>query len=491
MSSKMGNPKFYADSWSLTNDLLRSLLCGIYIPILVFFIAEALSGCSSFSGPQYQRPETEEKTNWSRETANSVSTQVIRPDWWRNFNDPYLDSLIEQALTSNLDLKILAARTGVAAAGIDQANAARLPTIDAALGANYQKSPSFSANTRNSYAAALTWEVDIWGKLKKGVSAQRAGVHASEAEWRAGFLTLIADVATSYFQIRQFDEQIDQQRRSLETSKKIVDVYESQLQDGLVPQTQVFQQQAEVSLLNTDLLELQRLRKLAENTLSTLLAVPAGNLSVPKQHLSDTVSLIAVPAALPSDLLVKRPDIIAAEYRVLQAYELEGQAKLARLPSLSLTSNVGSTSDALSNLVETWSFGLAPTLSIPIFDPGVKARYKVSQAESELTKEQYRKTVMRAFEEVESTLISLSSRQQQHKYLLDRKEKLDIVSLQVQARLEEGMISQLQVFESERELLSAKLKLLANHRLILEDTVLLYKALGGGWPKEVVEQGSG
>ncbi len=476
----------YCRKWCIAISMLHRIS---YARLFLSFIGLLVVSCGELASPQYQRPVAGEKAQWSEEHISTDADQVIRSDWWRNFGDPYLDKLIAQARENNIDLKILAARTGVAAAAINQVNATRLPTIDAALGANYQKRPSVSGSSQASYATALGWEVDVWGKLKKGVKAQQAGLRATAADWRAGYLTLAADVSATYFQIRQFDEQIDQQRWSVATSEKIQTIYESQLKDGLVPQTQVLQQQAEVSRLRKDLLELHRLRKLAANALATLLGLPAGKLNVPKKHLSDTVRMIPVPAGLPSELLLKRPDIIAAEYRVLQAYELEGQARLAKFPSISLTSNLGNTSDSLSNLIKTWSFGLAPTVSIPIFDPGVKARYKVSQAETVVVEEQYRKTVMRAFEEVESALVNLANRKQQHEHLRLRREKLDLVAEQIHARLEEGMLTQLEVFESERALLAAKQQLLANQQLILEGTVSLYKALGGGWPEEYVKPG--
>jgi NodT family efflux transporter outer membrane factor (OMF) lipoprotein len=445
-----------------------------------------LAACGSISGPEYEAPpETPEKASWSSAPASLSAAETIRTDWWQEFHDPYPNQLIEQALSSNQDLKVLAARTSVAEAAIGQANAARLPTVDAALGGSFQRSstPSGSiSSSQTSYSTAVGWELDIWGKLKKGVKAQEASVRASEADWRAGYLTLASDVSTTYFRIRQFDEQIDQQDWSLETSEDILAIFRLHEQEGMVPATQVMQQEAEVSRLRTDLLELQRLRQLAANALGTLLGVPAGELHVPKQHLSDTVKTIDVPAGLPSDLLNRRPDIVAAQYRILQAYELEGQSSLARLPSISLTSSLGGTSNELSSLLNGWTALLRPSLSIPIFNPGVNAQYRVSQAESELIEQEYRAVVIRAYEEVENALVNLSNRGRQHEQLLASRDKLDIVSIQVKARLKEGMVTQLEVFESERSLLAAKQRLLANHQLILSDTVELYKALGGGWP---------
>ncbi len=448
----------------------------------------ALSACSNLAGPEYERPDAPGKSSWQGAATAKSATATIRADWWKNFADPYLDQLIEKATANNLDLRVLTARIGVAEATISQANAARLPTIDAALGAIFQKTEGSDSSKRFSHSEALSWEVDIWGKLKKGVQAQKAEYKASEADWRAGYLELASNVASAYFQIRQFDEQVDRQQRSLGENEKILTIYDSWFKEGIAAKTRVLQQQAEVSQLRNDLLELQRLRKLTENALATLLGVPAGDMQVPTQTLSDTVQIVVVPAGLPADLLARRPDIIAAEYRVLQAHELVGQARLARLPSIGLTQNNGGTSLELGDLIKTWTFGLSPTINLPIFDPNVRSRIKVSKAQTKVVEEQYRATVIRAFEEVESSLVNLSSRKLQQQQLLARRDKLRIVSDQVRAQLEEGMLTQLEVFESERSLLSAELALLQNHQQILTDTVALYKALGGGWPAEVVEQ---
>mgnify|MGYP001813854863 FL=1 len=195
---------------------------------------------------------------------------------------------------------------------------------------------------------------------------------------------------------------------------------------------------------------------------------------------------LEVPAGLPSDLLARRPDIIAAEYRVLRAYNLEGQARLARLPSLSLTGRAGKAAFSLADLLDTTNLGLSSLLSFPIFDPNVRARIKVSEAQTQVVEEEYRRTVITAFEEVENALTNLAARNAQQEELASRREKLTVVSDQVYAQLDEGLVSQLEVFEVERSLLDSEQQMLANHWQILTDTITLYKALGGGWPRETV-----
>ena len=470
-------------------EAARALRTGGIRRCLILFLplGICLAGCGQLAGPEYQRPEAVAKDSWRASDALAVdAAATIRPDWWRHFNDPYLDQLIARALNSNLDLRVLAARTDVARAAIGQANASRLPTIDAALGANFQKFEGTDVNRSVSQAVALGWEIDVWGKLKKGVKAQAAGLQASEADWRAGYLSLVSDLSQTYFQLRKLDEQIDRQQSSLRNNRHIQRIFEAQLREGIIPKTQVLQQQAEVVRLNNDLLELQRLRTLQENALATLVGVAAGDLQVPRQHLSDSVVVRRVPGGLPAQLLSRRPDIIAAEYRVLQAHELEGQARLAKLPSINLTANTGATSNEFSQLLKDLTFGLTPTVSLPIFDPNVRARVRVSEAQTRVAEAEYRSTVVRAFEEVENALVNLDSRHRQHDQFLQRRNKLRVVTDQVRAQLREGMVTQLQVFEAERSLLSAELALLENHQRYLSDTVALYKALGGGWGDDIV-----
>jgi outer membrane protein TolC len=156
------------------------------------------------------------------------------------------------------------------------------------------------------------------------------------------------------------------------------------------------------------------------------------------------------------------------------------------LPSISLTAGGGTTSPDLGDLLSGWTFGLSQVVSIPIFDPAVQARLKVSEASTKVAEQEYRATVIRAFEEVENALVNLANHREQRREVLEQTEKLRVVARQVEAQLNEGMVSQLEVLESERSLLGAEQQLLLNQQLILSDTVELYKALGGGWPDDVV-----
>jgi outer membrane protein TolC len=165
----------------------------------------------------YQRPDTPAKAEWSSQKDLPLApAAMIEPDWWKQFRDPYLDGLVKRAVGDNFDLKILAARIRVAGSEIGEARAGALPTLDAGAGASFEKSTGQKFSKQFNLGTQVNWDIDVWGKVAKGVEAQTAEFKATEADWRAGYLTLVSDVSTTYFQILQFDEQIAQQQKTLE-----------------------------------------------------------------------------------------------------------------------------------------------------------------------------------------------------------------------------------------------------------------------------------
>jgi len=443
--------------------------------------AGLLCGCADVRLTEYQRPDAPTKSQWSRQETTVSASATISPQWWTQFGDPYLDSLVTKAIAGNFDLKILAARIAVADAQIAEARAGALPTVDIGAGASLEKSTGQKFAKQFNLGTQVSWDIDIWGRVNKGVQAQTAEFNATEADWRAGYLQIVSSVSTTYFQILQLDEQIDQQQRALAKNKQILTIYEGMQKNGLVPATQVLRQRAEINRLTKDLLELRRFRQVSENALATLLGVPAGEFKVATGQLQDRVQIPAVPGGLPLDLLARRPDIVAAEFRVLETHNLMGQAKLAQLPSISLTGRGGTASFALGDLLKSFTFGLLPSINLPAFNPGIKAAAKTSEKQVTVAEQDYRRTVIAAYEEVENALVNLDAHRQQRVELQMQVDQLKIVSSQTEVQLQAGMISQLEVFETERSLLAAQLALLASHQQVLSDTVTLYKALGGGW----------
>lgn len=452
--------------------------------------ATLLSGCVDVSMSAYKRPDTPEKTTWSKSEAVTVSaSDTVSPDWWKSFGDPELDALIQKAIAGNFDIKSLAARIRVANAQIAEAHAGALPTADLGAGVNYQKITGQTFTKQYNTAAQVNWDIDIWGAVQKGVEAQQAEFHATEADWRAGYLELVSSVSTTYFQILQFDDQIAQQQTTLDKNRRIATILEGMQHSGLIANTQVLQQRAEVNRLTTNLLELQRSRDLANNALATLIGEPAGNFHLAGGHLQQRVQLPPVPAGLPSQMLARRPDIVAAEFRVLEAYKLTHSSKLAQLPTISLTAHGGSSSFALSDLLKSFTYGFMPSINIPLLDPAVRAHVKTTEAQTEVAEHDYQRTVMTAFQDVENALVNIDADRHQRVEIQQQVDQLRVVADQVERQLKEGVVSQLEVFEAERSLLAAQQQLLANHAQSLSDTVLLYQALGGGWqPADVQAQ---
>lgn len=457
----------------------------------IAIVIATLAGCADFRPPTYQRPETPAKAAWTGDRAGNAAvtvspTETIVPNWWQAFGDPYLDQLVARALSGNYDIKVLAARIRVAGAQIAEARAGALPVFDIGAGVDVTKTTGQAVSKTYNLGGTVNWDIDVWGKVEKGVQAQTAEFRATEADWRAGYLSLVSDVSITYFTILLLDEQLAQQRQTLARNNDILATYKAMLANGLLPQIRVMQQQAEINRLTKDLLELRRSRDVAENALATLVGVPAGELRVPPGKLQERVNLPAVPAGLPSQLLARRPDIVAAEYRVLAAYNLVGQARLAQLPSISLTARGGTASFALSDLMKSFTFGFMPSINLPMLDPNVRARVKTTEANVGVVENEYGRTVMTAFEEVESALVNVDAHKQQRIELQQQVNQLRVVGRQIEAQAREGIASQLDVFESERSLLAAEQSLLAAHQQILADTVTLYKALGGGWPDVAV-----
>jgi NodT family efflux transporter outer membrane factor (OMF) lipoprotein len=419
-----------------------------------------------------------------------TATEAIAPQWWAQFGDPNLDSLVAKAIAGNVDLKGLAARIAVANAQIAEARAGALPSVDVGAGTSLQKTTGQPFSKQFNVGTRVSWDIDIWGEVEKGAQGQTAEFHATEADWRAGYLQIVADVSITYFQILQLDEQIDQQQRALAKNEQILAIYETMRSNGLISDTEVLRQRAENNRLTKDLLELRRSRDVTQNALAALIGVPAGEFKIQPDRLRDRVHVPAVPVGLPLDLLARRPDVVAAEFRVLEAHDLMGQARLAQLPSVSLTGQAGTASFGVADLFKAFTFGLMPSVNIPALNPGIRAHVKTTEAQIKVAEEDYRRTVIAAYQEVENALVNLEAHRQQKEELQKQVDQLQVVSAQTEAQLEVGVVSQLDVFENERTLLTAQLALLASHEQVLSDTVTLYKALGGGWTRvEVANAG--
>lgn len=447
--------------------------------------AAVLSACASLKGTEFKTPTVPEKTGWSRELS---AEWAIEAEWWRRFGDPYLDELVQNAVDGNADLQVLAGRSEVAKAYISQAQAGLFPSIAAGTSTGTTmvgKSPSIE-RTQFGTGAEMSWEIDVWGKARKGIAAQKAAYQSSLADWRAGRLALVSDVAIAYLQLRLLDEQIVRQEQAIERNNEILKIYTDMHNQGLRPETDVLRQNAELNAQRAGLIDLRRSRELAVNGLATLLGTPAGNLQIPNTASLMDIEPVPVPAGLPSEILARRPDIVAAEYRLLQSCNLESQARLAQLPAIGLTGIGGTAAYDLDDMFRTYTGGLSSFVRFPVFDASVRAQIRVSEAQVSVAEDEYRAIVVRAFEEVENALTNVFRRKEQSLELENRTISLSLAEESVKAQLDLGLVSYLDMLEGQRSLLDAEQQMLANRWQILIDTVTLYKAVGGGWPREQI-----
>lgn len=455
---------------------------------VVLFLLLIITLMACRVGPDYKRPDLQGKNTWSNRSEDRISpSEIIQIDWWTNFKDPYLDKLVKAAISGNFDLKILLGRIQEAGATIKESKAALLPSAELTTTADFARTvPGGTSSPQDiqnfSVRAGVSWELDIWGKNKSGYLASKASYSASQADYRAGYLKLVSELAKTYFRIREVDEISEITENFYKDSQKILTIYQNQYLEGIISEWKVFRQEAEVKGLTQQILELRRMRKIYENRIATLLGKTAGNYTISEERLRANLQPVEVPAGLPSELLSRRPDIVAAEYRLLEATYQLGEAEAARLPSISLTGSTGIASTALSALLNQWALGIAPQMILPIFDGGRrKAVADASKARVQIAENEYRRTVMNAFEEVENALINLNNRSMQKKVLEEKVKSLMNVRSQTIAQFQSGLISQLESLDIENELLVSKNSLIKIHRLLLDDTVNLYKSLGGGW----------
>lgn len=456
-----------------------------WVRILLLLPSLMLASCAM--GPDYFRPsiDTGEKFRMTQAEGQSIANLP----WWELLHDEELQRLINQALTENKDLKRAVASVEELQARLSIARMDLLPKMEISANA-----PAFGTiggflipgfPTPYSYfgQANLSWELDIWGRLRRSNEAARADLMAREENRRAVVLTLVSSVAQSYFDLLQFDTQSDIARRALSSWEESVAIAQAQLRGGLVSRLDLDQFNAERANAATRVAELERQMVQKENELSVLL----GRNPVPIQRgraLTDQLLPPEVPAGLPSELLQRRPDILQAEQTLAAATARIGMAKAARFPKLSITGFLGVASPALSKLLLSGSeFGAGGLgLAGPLLNAqslGFDQRAAEAQARQVLA--QYEQTILVAFKEVEDALVAVRTVQEQRKSQQEQVEALRSALHVSDLRYKGGITSYVDVLLAKRNLFDAEFALTATYRFHLISVVQLYKALGGGW----------
>jgi multidrug efflux system outer membrane protein len=448
-----------------------------------------LSACAT--PPPPQAPKVELPAAW-KEAAPRFAEDGR---WWRIYQDAELDKLVDEAIAQNTDLVIAAARVDEARALVADARGAQMPTVDARAGAQRQQNSKATANffpgiptQYSDYRASLnvSWEVDVFGRLRATASAARADLQASEAARDGVRLALAAQVAKSYFALRAFDEQLAMTRRNVSLREDALVLQRKRYNGGVISEYDLRQLEAETASVRAQLPPLERARDQEEAALAVLLGrspkqifeAEVGRTSIFDQSLHAAV----VPAGMPSELLLRRPDLVEAERRLAAANARIEAARADMFPSIVLTGVAGRESASLSNLfsgpASLWLF--AANLTQPIFAGGrLAARTDAARARERQALAQYQKSIQNAFSEVRTALVGQTRSRESFEAESAREQALAQSLRLAQLRYQNGISSQLDVIDAERGLLAARIariEALRSQRAAIAD---LYRALGG------------
>jgi multidrug efflux system outer membrane protein len=448
--------------------------------ILIIAGILCMSGCTL--GPDFERPEVIQPAEYRQPTESGES--IANLAWWEVFNDERLNELIEMALANNKDLSIVVSRIEEARARYGFVRADQFPVVGAQAGASRGNTLFPGAGISDNFVAAgsLSYEVDLFGKLRRSTESARASLLATEEARRAVMISLIADVANAYLLLLDVDARLEIARRTFETRKESLEIINARFEQGTVPMIDVNQAEIEQADAAAQMAFLERSVAQTENLLNVLLGQNPGPVArgggrqqlVPPQ----------VPAGLPSELLERRPDIRQAEQLLAAQTAQIGVAEALRWPSLGLTGTLGMASSDLSKLTDgnskIWDIG--GNLLAPIFNAGQnKRRVEIERARTEQALQGYELIVLQAFREVEDSLVAIRTLADETHARQRQVTAARSASMLSKARYDGGVTSYLEVLESDRSLFRAELAESAIRREQLGAFVGLYKALGGGW----------
>jgi multidrug efflux system outer membrane protein len=448
----------------------------------------ALSGC--LLGPNYSRPSADAPATYRFAAGETVET--ANTAWWEQFNDPVLNDLIAAALAGNKDVKIAAARVDQFLGQFTTTRAGLFPQVGAGFDAQRQRAsvagitnlPPGISPVYNTFEPTLSasWEIDVFGKVRRETEAARASLLASEEGRRATILSLVASVATAYINLRDLDQQLEIAKTTTASRAQSVQVFTARFKGGDVSQMELAQSQSEyeASLATIPQLETQIAQQ--EDALSILLGRNPGDI-IRGRAISD-LAMPAVPAGLPSDLLERRPDLLQAEQNLVAANALIGAARALYFPSISLTGLFGSASGEFSKLftgpTRIWAF--AGSVTMPIFTAGsISGQVRQAEAQQQQALFQYQQAIQSAFQEVDDALISVQKSREQLVIQQRQVDALRTYARLARLRFEGGYTSYIEVLDAERSLFNAQLSYTQTNGVVFNSLVSLYKAMGGGW----------
>ena len=449
-------------------------------------VAIALAGCATVS-PTLQ-PNVTAPAQWN--DAAAQPSAPLSTEWWSAFNSEELKRLVDAALADSPDLAIAAERVRQAEAQVQIAGASLFPVLDLGVGTSRRITDTEGRPSQRSDASnvsfSASYELDVWGRNAANVRSADASFRASAFDRDAARLTLVAGVATSYFEALSLRGRIAIARENLAIAKRVQSLVEVRARNGAASQLDVERQQAQVLSQRAALFPLEQLEKQTLAALAVLIGrVPEG-FDVKATSLAD-LRIPEVNPGLPAELLVRRPDLAAAEAQVAAANGDLAVARAALLPSIELTGSAGVSSAALLSFLSGPQSAVSLALSLfqPIFDAGrLRGQVILSESRERELAEAYRKAILSAFSDVEQSLVAVSRSAQREALQMQVQESARNALRLAEIRYREGADDLLTVLEAQRTLFQAQDQLASIRLDRLAGAVALYKALGGGWTAE-------
>ncbi|SHI66159.1 efflux transporter, outer membrane factor (OMF) lipoprotein, NodT family [Arenibacter nanhaiticus] len=460
----------------------------LYKTFLFAFMGLCLQSC--FVAKNYDRPDLETDSLYRTSQVPTDSSSMATISWRAMFKDPFLSAYIEEGLQKNLDIRIALQQINAAEAYLKQGKAGYLPSLSAkgsAMQQNASENGQFSGISQGSinlyeFSTALSWEADIWGKIRSNKRATEAGYLQTMAAHKAVKSQLVAQIASTYYQLLALDRQKEITEKTITNRENSLETIKALKEAGNVTQVAVDQTSAQLYNAQALLIDIEKNIFRTENTLSLLLARPSQNIErgdLTAQTLGEELQL-----GIPSLLLRNRPDVIAAEYQFVNTFELTNVAKSNFYPSFTLTGTAGFQSLDFKNWFDSSSLfsSLLGGLTQPIFNNRkIRTQYEVALAQKEQALANFEKTVLIAGQEVSNALFEYTSEVKKYAYRNNEVQALRTAESNSEVLLNNGFGTYLDLLTARQNALNAEINLIENQLQQLQSKVALYKALGGGW----------
>jgi NodT family efflux transporter outer membrane factor (OMF) lipoprotein len=461
-----------------------------YIIKSIFIIVCLSSLQSCFVAKDYERPEEKiDPINYRTDQLSADSISVSKVSWRQMFTDTILQNHIEEALENNQDIRIALQQIKAANAYYKQGKAGYYPSVDIngsvtrqELSPNSQFGSFFSSLEQYELNASLAWEADIWGKIRSNKRAAQARYMQSEAAHKAVKTDLISRIATGYYQILALDEQVDITEQTLESRKKSLETSKALKDAGNLTSVAVSQTEAQVYAAEALLLDLKNDIKLLENTLSILKGISPQGLM--RSELSTQEIDQELTTGVASDLLENRPDVIAAEYDLINAFELTNAAKSRFYPSFTISATGGFQSLEPSDFISTNSLFLTLIggLTQPIFNRRqIRTEYEVALSEKEQALLNFERTMLTASREVSDAMLNYKNAKQKKEVKTKEYDAYQKALEDSQELLNNGLANYLEVLNAQENALNTELQVTQIKFDQFSAIVELYRSLGGGW----------